>query len=113
MVKLRIVLILGAVALAACPVMAQSLSEQTFQVLDIDETGKIDAMEYGMAMGVAFGHADTNGDGSLSKAEAAVLSIPIQVDADSSGTIGLREFLQAARSSFKAADTDGDGILLP
>lgn len=100
-------------ALQAMPAVAQPLSPEAFRVMDIDGNGRIDAAEHGVAMGAAFAHADKNADGILEADEAAMLSLPAQVDADGDGQVTLDEFLKSARSDFAAADQDDDGVLLP
>lgn len=57
---------------------------------------------------------DTNEDGRLEAAEAAVALSPEQVkavDANGDGTIALEELAPVIRADFAAADRDGNGLI--
>ncbi|WP_159711242.1 EF-hand domain-containing protein [Geminicoccus flavidas] len=95
------------------PARAQAVTSQALGVMDIDGSGGVDQAEHGIAMGAAFAHADKNADGVLDADEAALLSLPPQVDADGDGRITLQEYLDSARQDFEATDQDGDGLLVP
>jgi hypothetical protein len=99
--------------LATTPAHAQPMSRETFLVMDIDEDGQVDAVEFGVVMGAAFAHADKNSDGILTADEAKVLSLPPAVDANGDGQVSMDEFLTSVRNDFKNADRDKDGIVRP
>ena len=91
----------------------QAPASEALSVMDIDGSGGVDQAEHGIAMGAAFAHADKNADGVLDPDEAALLSLPAQVDTDGDGRITMQEYLDSARQDFQAADQDGDGLLVP
>jgi Ca2+-binding EF-hand superfamily protein len=105
----------GASLFAAAPSHAQTqtMSRDTFLVMDIDGSGQVDAVEFGMAMGAAFAHADDNADGTLDAQEVTVLALPAQVDTDGNGQVTINEYLVSVRNDFRRADGDEDSILLP
>ena len=97
----------------ALPVQAQTVPQEAFLVMDIDQSGQVDAVEFGVAMGAAFAHADKDADGILTAEEATVLSLPNHVDADGNGQVTLGEYLASVRSDFSSTDTNDDSVLVP
>lgn len=99
--------------LATVPAQAQTMPRETFLVMDIDGDGQVDAVEFGVAMGAAFAHADDNADGTLDAEEVKVLSLPAEVDVDGDGQVTITEYLVSVRRDFEGSDRDGDGTLQP
>jgi Ca2+-binding EF-hand superfamily protein len=98
---------------AAASAEAQTMPRETFLVMDIDGNGQVDAVEFGMAMGAAFAHADDNADGMLDAEEVKVLSLPAEVDANGDGQVTITEYLVSVRRDFEGTDRNGDGTLQP
>jgi hypothetical protein len=104
---------LGLLVTMPAQAQTQTMPRETFLVMDIDGNGQVDAVEFGMAMGAAFAHADENADGTLDAEEVKVLSLPAEVDADGDGQVTITEYLVSVRRDFEGTDRDGDGTLRP
>ncbi len=100
----------GASAQTAAP---STMSGDSFMAFDLDGSGDVDAIEFGVALGYAFAITDTDGDGKLTPAEAAKLGLPAGADANGDGGIDLLEFTIVVRKDFIAADKDGNNRLRP
>lgn len=101
----------GASAQTAAP--ADTMSSESFMVFDLDGSGDVDAIEFGIAMGYAFTEADADSDGKLTAEEAAKLGLPASADANGDGSVDLVEYLVVVRKDFIAADRDGNHRLHP
>jgi len=110
-----------AIALAlASPVavLAQSsqveLTSDQFAQLDKNKDGKISKEEYEAFMRDAYKKLDTDGNNSLSRAEASKVLTPEQfaaADKDKSGELSLDELINQVMADFDRADINKDGKL--
>jgi len=90
------------------------LTQEHFEQLDVDKSGKVSETEYRQFMEGAFTKLDADGNGRLSPAEAGKVLTPEQfaaVNADGNGEVSRQEFLDQAMRDFHRADSDGDGYL--
>lgn len=101
------------VALAQAPVV--QLDESVFKQLDTNQDGKISEAEYRVFMEHAFDKLNTQGNGALSREEAAPVFTASEfdlVDTDKNGRISREEFIIAVMNDFHRQDRNGDGFLI-
>lgn len=106
----------GSAAAIAAPNAYVELTPEHFAQLDRNKSGGISKEEYEQFMRDAFKKLDTDGNNSLSKAEAGKVLTPEQfaaADKDKNGELSLDELIEHVLRDFDRADTDKDGILRP
>lgn len=90
------------------------LTSDQFAQLDKNKDGKISRDEYEAFMRNAYKKLDTDGNNSLSRAEAGKVLTPEQftaADKDKSGELSLDELINQVMADFDRADLNKDGSL--
>ena len=104
----------GAVALAGIA-SAQDLNTGHLAAIDTNGDGSVDKAEFDAFVSAAFVRLDSNGDGyvSLIEAQAGGMTPEQFAAANANGDDGLSqaEFAAVAAADFAAADQDADGVL--
>ena len=101
-------------AVAQGSTTAVELTQEHFDQLDVDKDGQVSRAEYQQYMEGAFGRLDADGNGRITKQEAARVLTPEQfaaVDADGSSDISEAEFMDRVMRDFDRQDRDKDGRL--
>ena len=104
----------GALALAGA-VSAQDLNTGHLSAIDTNGDGSVDKAEFDSFVAASFTKLDANGDGyvTLVEAQAGGMTPEQFAAANTNGDDGLsaEEFAAATAADFAAADRDGDGVL--
>lgn len=104
-------------ALTALPAFAEEpagMPGDAMAIVDADGDGNVTAAEMDAFVVAVFPAMDTNGDGSVDKAEALVALSEDQfaaIDANADGLLSADELAAVVRADFAAADRNGDGVL--
>ena len=108
----------AAVLAAATPVWAQQggLGLERLRAMDANGDGAITRAEAAAVRGAQFSRLDTDGDGYLSQAERSAAPgggrlLSRIPDGDSDSRISRAEFMAAPYRGFDRLDADGDGTL--
>lgn len=101
-------------ALPVAPAMAEDLTFEQIEAIDIDEDGIITIAEYRVFASNAFIELDTDHDNHLDQDEVAGFAdeaLFAAIDTDGDGRVSRMEFDAHLLADFHAADLDDDGQL--
>ncbi len=118
LLTLAMITSMQAAAQTAVPVsraQAQARAGETFNQLDFNHDGKLDAAD---AIAQMFNRIDTNHDGQISRAEFAAAQRPAAgraaggpADTNHDNALSQNEFVTAAMRQFDAVDANRDGVV--